>query len=853
MAASSLTTGNDTSGGSSATTPSFTLPANQASLAVVLSRHGSLDPNQAAISGWTVLHSRNFDNTGSQKRLTVLGIIGDGSTAARTITFGGQAQTDIAYVFDTVPGTDVSSIAAAIGNIVSAIDASGAGTSLSAVLSFLASNSMTYGAIGVGTINPTVTPGANFTKISDADATANGVHASSEFSVNAQTTVGFSSNLAGELIVVAIELRLPAPAQLTTVRTTNRYTGPMALRRRFKRSVPAWPIVPTFIPNYPDQPLGMNIGNDQTNGSWNAAENDADLIAITARLRRRRIRIALPTYSDAAGVSNMRQLALTYKANGYFVSYGVTGLGATQDATTYAAWKAQVPTEAAWAAANKIDRFYIGNEEDWQAQISNYGSVTDATVRTDVLALATSLKASYPNMEIVYSSAQGTLAQWIAAGAGDLDKLGFNMYDTLENFAPNIVYFKSQIGAKYFVSEWGSNYGYYDMVHSHGYLDINYANDLASRYQTLVDNAVEAYFFAYRYGDNTVSSGNYNIIDNNNNPLPGYEQAFGAPALPWPPAVPARTANRFVGPMALRNKLKFTARVQAAATQGPTSASITKSLQYEIHVTPSAVTKSLQYAIRITPGALTKALQYAVKKAGSITKSLQYTIKRATSTTKSLKYSVKTTAAAVTKSLAYTIDKPRSVTESLQYTIKRAASVTKQLQYALRTAQSKTKSLQYTVKSTPTAVQKSLRYVILGGSVQVTKSLKYTVLRQHPVTKSLQYAVKLVSPITKVLAYGVQFSARPTKQLVYRILQRPTVTLALTYQVKRPRLIQKSLRYVMTFQADLPDRDRVEIMLSTERVRLDVNDGRVKLVIDTDPTSVITKNERLELPGSQLE
>lgn len=270
----------------------------------------------------------------------------------------------------------------------------------------------------------------------------------------------------------------------------------------------------------PDVPMGMNIGNDQigTSDTFKTDQNAADLALLDTKLGQKRVRVALPSYNSAAGISNMRQLALEYKADGYFVSYGVTGLRdlAGQTLTAYNAWKAQVPSEAAWASANSMDRFYIGNEEDWQAQLGNYGTVTDSTVRTDVLSMATTLKAAYPDMEIVYSTAQGTLLQWAALTptTTDLDWLGFNMYDS--NFPAALDYFMEQIGPKYFVSEWAANQPYWNQVHDNGYTDETYSADIAARFQALVTRGLEAYFFSLRYGDNTVSDGNWNIYSNTN-------------------------------------------------------------------------------------------------------------------------------------------------------------------------------------------------------------------------------------------------------------------------------------------------------------------------------------------------
>lgn len=308
----------------------------------------------------------------------------------------------------------------------------------------------------------------------------------------------------------------------------NETTGVLNIQTSYTNSAGS-----TVSPGSKTTVMGTNVMNDQTGTSdaYKTAENAADLALLTRHLGGKRVRIALPSYNSTDGVANARQLALAYKAAGYFVSYGVTGNSGSQNATTYAAWKAQVPTEAAWAHTNNIDRFYIGNEEDWQAQIGNFGTVTDATVRTDVLSLAATLKAAYPSMEIVYSTAQGTVSQWHTAGTGSLDHLGFNMYDTQANFPANLDYFASQIGSKYFVSEWAAEHDYKTMVTTGGstgvYTDAQYAADLLSRYNALVTRGLEAYFFALRYGDDTRTAGNWNILDNNNTFVPGSREAFG--------------------------------------------------------------------------------------------------------------------------------------------------------------------------------------------------------------------------------------------------------------------------------------------------------------------------------------
>lgn len=278
---------------------------------------------------------------------------------------------------------------------------------------------------------------------------------------------------------------------------------------------------------------GINVGNDYTGSTYlSTSTMVAQAAIIQKNLASNYVRIALPSWNSAVGIYNMRAMALYYKSLGYRVSYGITGLSSFQNSTTYASWKSQlVGTEAVWAAANGIQTFYIGNEEDWFADLGQYGTITRAQIQADVLTMATTLKTAYPTMNIVYATAQGTVIEWhdfaFANGFGALDTLYFNMYDTLASFEPNIKFFSSEIGSKYAVSEWNSNFGYYDMIHSHGYTDALYAADLGSRAATLKKYGINAYFFALTFGGNTVGPGQYNILTNTGLLLPGAVSAFG--------------------------------------------------------------------------------------------------------------------------------------------------------------------------------------------------------------------------------------------------------------------------------------------------------------------------------------
>ncbi len=194
-------------------TGSFNVPNNQLCLAVITSRVAAADPNHPTMVGWTEVTSVNYDNSGSQKRLTVLRFLGSSSGGTQTIDFAGQIQSDIVWIIDTFRGADTSGTngSGAIVQIVSNTNVSPA-TTLSATLSaFRSTINATYGAIAVGNLGVVVTPGAGFIKVADGESATNGIHATSEFNASNDTTVAFACNVSGELGLIAIEINAADP------------------------------------------------------------------------------------------------------------------------------------------------------------------------------------------------------------------------------------------------------------------------------------------------------------------------------------------------------------------------------------------------------------------------------------------------------------------------------------------------------------------------------------------------------------------------------------------------------------------------------------------------------------------
>ncbi len=156
------------------------------------------------------------------------------------------------------------------------------------------------------------------------------------------------------------------------------------------------------------------------------------------------------------------------------------------------------------------------------------------------------------------------------------------------------------------------------------------------------------------------------------------------------------------------------------------------------------------------------------------------------SKTKSLSYAVKTTPSAKTKSLSYDIKTtPGAKTKSISYSIVRTPSAkTDTLSYSIKyTPSAKTKSEKYSIKTTPSAKTKSESYSVKTTPSAKTKSEAYSVKQTLSKTKAEQYAVKTSAQKTKPDAYSVKTSGAKTKTLRYLVSPENSVTKSLSYAV----------------------------------------------------------------------
>lgn len=211
--AASLATAQSSAGVTSLATGSITIGTNHLALGYAVSRTASGDPNHATASGggltWVEVGSVNFDNAGSQKRLTVLRAMGTPSAGAITFDFAGQTQTDIVCGVVDLQGVDTTG-ANGFGAVVQYItnaDTGGAATTLTATLAdaFSATDNATIGFLGIGNTG-TLTPGTGFAT-TGTNATAANITGAAEFKESNDTTVDMTFSVAGEIGIVAVEVR----------------------------------------------------------------------------------------------------------------------------------------------------------------------------------------------------------------------------------------------------------------------------------------------------------------------------------------------------------------------------------------------------------------------------------------------------------------------------------------------------------------------------------------------------------------------------------------------------------------------------------------------------------------------
>jgi len=141
----------------------------------------------------------------------------------------------------------------------------------------------------------------------------------------------------------------------------------------------------------------------------------------------RHLRVDIPEWNIDL-VAQSKAAVIRAVAKGAKVIWGLSSFGTTLTAANWGAYATAVTDAAAWAQANGVSEFHIGNELD--THIDNT-TLTYGQLRTNLRTLATAVQAIYTIGPVSYSFIgrdTGLINSWSTEGRGDVDILNGNFY-----------------------------------------------------------------------------------------------------------------------------------------------------------------------------------------------------------------------------------------------------------------------------------------------------------------------------------------------------------------------------------------------------------------------------------------
>ena len=170
--------------------------------------------------------------------------------------------------------------------------------------------------------------------------------------------------------------------------------------------------------------LGMQVLSTK-NDAWELSATFDDDVDVLLANGFKQLRLDLIQHNVDTDLINISKSAVVIGvAKGADMIWGLTCMD-TMTATHWATYRLDVLSAATWAQANGVYEFLIGNEIEQRVDGT---TITVAQLIANVKSLATEVKAIFTNGNISYSTQPDYLNAWIAAGKGDLDLLGLNLY-----------------------------------------------------------------------------------------------------------------------------------------------------------------------------------------------------------------------------------------------------------------------------------------------------------------------------------------------------------------------------------------------------------------------------------------
>lgn len=204
--------------------------------------------------------------------------------------------------------------------------------------------------------------------------------------------------------------------------------------------------------------IGMNVFSTSDN-LWYAPDDVFDAhvqSCLDAGITK--IRVEVGSYGYAEPLQHSKEAVVRAKNAGAYVFWGVSG-----DSITASNWPDQriaILDAAAWAQANGVDEFAIGNEEEYKVDGT---TITVAQVQANLKSVATEVQSIFTRGPVSYNTSKDFLYDWISLGKGNIDTFGLNLYlggqwgyDDTWMDAIDDAY--AEWGSEAFLSEFGPSY-----------------------------------------------------------------------------------------------------------------------------------------------------------------------------------------------------------------------------------------------------------------------------------------------------------------------------------------------------------------------------------------------------------
>jgi len=210
------------------------------------------------------------------------------------------------------------------------------------------------------------------------------------------------------------------------------------------------------------------------------------------------LRVDIPDYQNTSWLTRSKPAVIKATAKGVKVTWGVSSnsynnVAYTITAANWPNFRQAILDAAAWAQANGVYEFQIGNEEELH---NDDTTLTDAQLITNLKSVAKDVQSIFAGGNVSYTTTgQWFMDEWHALGRGDIDILAFNVYTNQSGWAASITNQASWWPGHTYITEFSLNTQSLDIYSTN---ETAQASGLASMIATIKAAGItRANFFDY--------------------------------------------------------------------------------------------------------------------------------------------------------------------------------------------------------------------------------------------------------------------------------------------------------------------------------------------------------------------